>query len=299
MKLYAPTYYKQFKCIADKCEHSCCIGWEIDIDEDTLAKYSALKDGYGAVIADSISMEETPHFRLGEGDRCPHLDEHGLCRIILRVGEDHLCDICREHPRFYNFTSVAEVGLGMSCPEAARLILSSPEYALTEEIGEVEAEDDGVEFDGRAARDGIYAILRDAAGDYPTAPKALRRALSIDAVEDRRYLKILDSMEYLDVNHKALFLKYSSKRRPEGAEQNACLERFLAYLIYRHCTEALDADDFCIRLAFCLFCEGLLASLICSEGAETLGEIAALASTVSEEIEYSDDNTAALMQAGG
>jgi len=298
MKLYAPTYYKRFKCIADKCEHSCCVGWEIDIDGETLAKYNALKDGYGAVISDSISTEETPHFRLCDGDRCPHLDDRGLCKIILRVGEDYLCDICREHPRFYNFTSVAEVGLGMSCPEAARLILSSPEYASTEEIGEVDAEDDGVEFDGRAARGRIYTILQDTARDYPTAPEAIRRALSIDEVEDRRYLKILDSMEYLDADHKALFLKYSSKRRPEDTEQNAYLERFLAYLIYRHCTEALDADDFCIRLAFCLFCEGLLASLICSEGAKTLGEVAALASIVSEEIEYSDDNTTALMQAG-
>ena len=35
MKLYAPEYYKQFQCIADKCTHSCCIGWEIDIDEIT------------------------------------------------------------------------------------------------------------------------------------------------------------------------------------------------------------------------------------------------------------------------
>ena len=39
MKLYAPTYYKNFKCIADACEHSCCIGWEIDIDPEALEKY--------------------------------------------------------------------------------------------------------------------------------------------------------------------------------------------------------------------------------------------------------------------
>ena len=45
MKLYAPSYYKKFKCIADKCEHSCCIGWEIDIDEETLEKYEKLETG--------------------------------------------------------------------------------------------------------------------------------------------------------------------------------------------------------------------------------------------------------------
>ena len=118
MKLFAPKYYKEFKCIADKCEHSCCIGWEIDIDNTTLEKYKNLKHGYGAHIIDSISMDDTPHFKLAACERCPHLDEQGLCKIIKEVGEDFLCDICREHPRFYNFTCVAEVGLGMSCREA-------------------------------------------------------------------------------------------------------------------------------------------------------------------------------------
>ena len=139
MKLYAPKYYKNFKCSADRCEHSCCVGWEIDIDKDTLKKYKSLRGGYGTVIADSISMDDTPHFRLGEGDRCPHLDKRGLCKIILAVGEEYLCDICREHPRFYNYTSVAEVGIGMSCMEAARIILTSSEYATLLKIGEVDA----------------------------------------------------------------------------------------------------------------------------------------------------------------
>ena len=41
-KLYAPSYYKNFTCIADKCKHSCCVGWEIAIDKTTLNKYEAL-----------------------------------------------------------------------------------------------------------------------------------------------------------------------------------------------------------------------------------------------------------------
>ena len=39
MKLFAPEYYKDFVCIADRCKHSCCVGWEIDVDKDTLEKY--------------------------------------------------------------------------------------------------------------------------------------------------------------------------------------------------------------------------------------------------------------------
>lgn len=293
MKLYAPKYYKDFRCIADRCEHSCCVGWEIDIDKETLEKYKNLNCGYGARIADSISMEDTPHFKLCEGDRCPHLDENGLCKIILGMSEDYLCDICREHPRFYNYTSVAEVGIGMSCEEAARIILSSSNYMFFEDIGELDAEADSVDFDGRAERGEIYAILRDTECGYVERLERIYRRYSIDTGEDGEYLEILDSLEYLDVEHKKLFINYSSDSRPDGKDEY--LERFLAYFIYRHCTEAFNLDDFCARLSFCLFCERLLSSLICAEKADSLREIVRLSRIISEEIEYSEDNTLSLM----
>ena len=292
MKLYAPTYYKKFKCIADRCEHSCCIGWEIDIDENTLEKYKQLKGGYGEVIKNSISLEDTPHFRLGEGERCPHLDECGLCKIILSMGEDYLSDICREHPRFYNFTNVAEVGIGISCPEAARLILSSPDYRETEVVGEVEDVTDDVPFDSCAARGEVYAMLEET--DYTTALQNIYRKYAINVGNDESWLQTINSLEYLNADHKSMFLRYSSSLRPQE-DKNEYLKRFLAYLIYRHCTESIHDEDFCKRLSFCLFCERLFSSLICSQKAETLQEIATLASILSEEIEYSAENTWTLM----
>ena len=293
MKLYAPAYYKNFTCIADKCEHSCCIGWEIDIDADTLEKYEGLNDGYGSVVKDSISYDGDPHFSLCENDRCPHLNENGLCRIILGVGEDHLCTICREHPRFYNFTSVAEVGLGMSCREAARVILSSPLYYITEEIGKTDADEIEIEFDGRIERQRLYEILRDDRLAYPEKIANICRDYGVRLSDDSVYLEIIENLEYLDPAHKDMLLKYSSDRRAVGYDEY--LERFFAYLVYRHCTEAFDIEDFSLRLGFCLVLEGLLASLICTENASTLDDIATLSSIISEEIEYSDDNTDALM----
>lgn len=293
MKLYAPKYYKRFKCIADKCTHSCCIGWEIDIDSETLEKYKGLRGGYGEGIINSVSLEDAPHFKLCAHDRCPHLDENGLCKIILNVGEEYLCTICREHPRFYNYTSVAEVGLGMSCIEAARLILSSPDYDIQEELGEVEAYEDEGLFDCRAERQKIYGILRNEGASYTTRLAEIYREYGIEAGADSEWLEKIDRLEYLDNAHKGLFLGYSSNKRPEG--KDCLLERALAYFIYRHLTEAFDTEDFVARLAFCLFLERLLASLIVSHGAKTLQEIAKLASIVSEEIEYSEQNTEALM----
>lgn len=35
-----PAFYKDFRCKADRCVHSCCMqNWDIDIDEATAMKY--------------------------------------------------------------------------------------------------------------------------------------------------------------------------------------------------------------------------------------------------------------------
>ena len=289
MKLYAPKYYGSFKCIADKCEHNCCTGWEIDIDGATLEKYESLSGGYGDAIRSSISGGGTPHFVLGENDRCPHLDEKGLCKIITNLGEEYLCDICREHPRFYNYTEVAEVGIGMSCPEAARIILSSPDYASFTEIGEIEKEPQALLFDSVAERSAVYEILADESLKYQEKLQKIYAEYSIEKHEDGYWLELLNTIEYLDEGHKKLFMTYSSTARKDGNE--AYLERFLAYLVFRHTTEALDLEDFGARLGFSLFCESLLASLIYSKKATEFEDILYFASIISEEIEYSEENT--------
>ncbi len=126
MEIY-PDYYGEFKCIADKCKHSCCIGWEIDIDDDTMDFYNNLDTELGEKIRQNIEGD-IPHFALKEGDRCPFLKKNGLCEIILSYGEDAICDICTLHPRFFNwYLNFEEVGLGLCCEEAVRIILTRDE----------------------------------------------------------------------------------------------------------------------------------------------------------------------------
>ena len=102
MTIITPNYYNKFKCIADKCKHSCCIGWEIDIDDTTLKKYNNLKSDFANRLKSNISLANAPHFKLDKSERCPFLNEQGLCDIILNEGEDMLCQICADHPRFRN-----------------------------------------------------------------------------------------------------------------------------------------------------------------------------------------------------
>ena len=141
MKLYAPKYYPTFKCIGGECPKSCCIGWEIVIDDGTLSRYRKMGGELGEMVRKSIINEGGyPHFRLCEGGRCPHLREDNLCRIICECTEEMLSDICREHPRVYNLSpSFCEVGVGLACPVAADLILGSHDHSLCE-VGDTDDE---------------------------------------------------------------------------------------------------------------------------------------------------------------
>ncbi len=286
MKLLAPKYYKDFKCISDRCTHSCCIGWEIDVDPDTAKLYTKLSHPYAKVVRDSI---EDGHFKLCPDERCPHLDKNGLCRIILELGEDHLCDICREHPRFYNYSKYGkEVGLGLSCEEAARIILSSDDYDKLIEIGETGEFFDEIEYDSTPTRDRIFSILSSDM-EYGKKLDTIYREFNIfpSILSDAEWQKTIASLEYLDEVHKEMFACYSNGAAVPLLQEKAA-ERALAYFIYRHCTEVYDDDDLRAHLGFCLFCERLLASLMSAYPDEN---IITLARIISEEIEYSEDNT--------
>ena len=146
--IYAPPYYKNFECIKDECRHTCCAGWHIGIDADTLSRYETMEGDLGHTVKKWIKFDEDgAYIPLTECGRCPHLDEDGLCRIISALGNEAVSEICREHPRFYNSADDRlEVGIGMSCEAAAGLILSSDEYFPTMCVGECDAENAECKF---------------------------------------------------------------------------------------------------------------------------------------------------------
>lgn len=290
MKLFAPKYYGEFVCIADKCRHSCCIGWEIDIDDKTKNKYDSLSCIYSKKIAESIDENGDPHFRLDNEERCPHLNASGLCEIIINLGEEYLCDICREHPRFYNETFIGrEVGLGMACEEACRIILSSDDYRDIVEIGEDDGEDIYTDFDACTLRSEIYGVLSMSL-PYNDRLRILYDRFGIDpmSVDDKKIKKLISSLEYMNEKHRELFLNYSPQI-VNASEIDKMSERALAYFVYRHCSGTESYDEFVASLGFCFFCERLLASLACDEK-----DYFEWARRVSEEIEYSEDNTDAI-----
>ncbi|MCD7918815.1 MAG: flagellin lysine-N-methylase [Clostridiales bacterium] len=142
MKIHTLPCFDGFRCAASACRDSCCIGWEIDVDADTLSLYRQVGGSFGERLEQSIVTEPdgTSHFRLTAGERCPFLNEENLCDIILRLGEGALCDICDQHPRFYNdYDNLQETGFGLCCEAAGRLLFSS-DRSLTIRTTETEEE---------------------------------------------------------------------------------------------------------------------------------------------------------------
>ena len=102
MKLRKPSYYDEFHCIGSACSDTCCANWEIEVDEESAARYTALGGTLGERMKQHLIVEENEaYFAMDENRRCPFLNQENLCDLILECGEDILCDICREHPRHY------------------------------------------------------------------------------------------------------------------------------------------------------------------------------------------------------
>ena len=113
-----PTFFPDFHCKAGACRHTCCQTWEIDIDEDTKDYYQTLKSPLCQELRQWMGTSEdgSTCFRLNEKGYCHFLNKAGLCRLVLELGENALCDICREHPRFYKYPCGAELsGTGLCC----------------------------------------------------------------------------------------------------------------------------------------------------------------------------------------
>lgn len=127
MKITVPDYYKDFKCIAGKCEDTCCAGWQVDVDDASYAYYKSITGPFGdrlhSVMVDGKNGNEG-QFRIREDGRCPFLNDNNLCDLYAELGEDALCVTCDQYPRYTcEFGNYRETGIALSCKTAAELIL--------------------------------------------------------------------------------------------------------------------------------------------------------------------------------
>lgn len=162
-----PFYYEAFSCIADQCPDTCCAGWQIFIDGDSLERYSQAEGEFGIRLLNSIDWRDGAFEQ--QNRRCSFLNEENLCDLYRELGKDALCETCKNYPRHTEeFEGMRELSLSLSCPAAAAMILGSREkLRLLEEEDEKEETEDFQDFDfllfGRLeeVRELLFSVVQD------------------------------------------------------------------------------------------------------------------------------------------
>lgn len=265
-----PKHYEKFKCIASECPDTCCAGWEIDVDEDTADFYSNISGADGEFVRDKLIDTAEGHKLCLEGERCRFLRDDNLCELIMRFGEDALCDICREHPRFYTeYGNLMAAGMGLCCPEAARLWLSEPcEFILTEDGYDLTPEE-------REAANDMLELIESVAFGGGTLGERLASIIGDDGENDGLYSELCELYSSAEVLDKGFPGRFSSS--PLATSDKRCIN-LAAYFIFRYYLEI--GREMTIKFT--------AASLIMI--AAMGGELDISAKDYSKEIEYDTDN---------
>ncbi|MGN1147922.1 MAG: flagellin lysine-N-methylase [Lachnospiraceae bacterium] len=161
MRYVKPYYYDKFQCIADKCPDTCCAGWQIVIDDESLERYAESRDAFGVRLQNSVDWQEGCFLQYH--GRCAMLNEQNLCDLVIEKGEEWLCDTCDRYPRHIEeFDGVREMSLSLSCPVAAEMMLQSEEpvrFLIEEDEVADPLEDEFEDFDFL-----LFTQLEDARG---------------------------------------------------------------------------------------------------------------------------------------
>ncbi len=330
MKIRYPDYYKEFKCIANKCTDSCCVGWEVVIDDKTREIYKGEKGELGDRLRKEMIFSNNEYsFRLRDG-KCPFLDDDMLCEIHSKIGEEKLCYTCKRYPRFMDeFGLLREEGLSLSCPEAARLILNGNGKVefITEETDERISGYNNIDASLFVSllkmRNELFGILSDRECDVP---KRLISALRFSETfkkgkfttyqefklnnaknkkiylkEQRRkrtYLKIIDrflTLEYLDNEFKDIFLRLKiavkSGESFNDVDYGIEFEKIAIYFIYKYFLKAVDDKKAVQKMKLSFLSTVIIHTIF--EFLEREGkerDILWVASKYSKEIEHSKAN---------
>jgi len=296
---FVPNYYYKFNCIAERCRHNCCIGWEILIDDETMGLYKALDTPFGEKIRTNIEGNP-PHFILKGDNRCPFLSEDGLCDIISEYGEDAICDICYLHPRFKNFfENFEETGIGLSCEEAARIILLEKEkFSIPLPCDNLMSDNEKDFFNKRQE---IIDILQDRSKTVFERFNELSEKYDLKFhFSLKKLAEFYGSLELLDKDwsnelSNITNLNFSGKIfKKEGLQ--LIFEQLAVYFVFRNMTGALEDEQYSKRVQMVLVSCYLLGAMFEFYGDNLTDEkIIDLARMYSAEIEYAEENLNALI----
>ena len=314
MKLIKPTYFDTFRCIAGDCPDSCCKEWDVLVDADKAAYYRSLDGALGDRLRQVLRDEDGEVYMTIENRRCPMWREDGLCRIQAELGEGALCKTCREFPRLtHDYGDFIECGLELSCPEAARIILSTPqpEFTMQEVSGGDEPEYDSADMEILLrSRETARRILSNPAHSTSEALALLliyayHAQAELNGVEiapfgnkesqlehARKYARIGEIGEILDFFKGLEILTPEWEARlntPSPAPWSDGYRTLARYFVDRYWLQAISDFD--------LVCRAKLAVISCVAIKILGGDFVQTAQIYSKEIENSIENVEALLDA--
>lgn len=317
-----PSFYDKFKCIASACTDNCCIGWEIDVDDEALSAYEQVEGDFGCRLRENItkSADGSTCFKLCAGERCAFLNKDNLCDIIINCGEGSLCEICKEHPRFYEwFPGVTECGLGLCCEEVCRILLENDEMFTLEEDNdgekiELDSQEEIYESDLyifiAGLRDDFFKILSDkkqTLGDRVARLLEKTEQFTGEVCRlknDREIIRMYEQTEpvddawaeYISALKENIDGILSIEEEFKSKAFNASLyAKCLAYILYRHLIKSVFDRCIAQRVCFCVECLRFIMlsdmKSFCETGKLSAAERVNNLKRWSKQIEYSEENT--------
>lgn len=121
---------KEFQCLGDQCEDTCCKGWGMQFDQAHLELYQQ----EAPELLEAVNQEEMIMKRDATTDYCIKYDQ-GLCSLHKKYGEKFLGDACFFYPRVTKKlgSDITAMTATLSCPEIARLALYNLDSPFAED----------------------------------------------------------------------------------------------------------------------------------------------------------------------
>lgn len=146
----------------------------------------------------------------------------------------------------------------------------------------------------------LIALMQDRSRPIEDRLEALLEAVDF-VIPERDWAEVYRGLERLDPtwdSHIERLSPKGAKWRPESPPAfDTAFEQFCVYLLYRHLPGALEDDDLPGRVAFCVLSTRILMALCAAKESCTMTDLLDFARMYSAEIEYSEDNIAALLDA--
>ncbi|HEX8821695.1 MAG TPA: flagellin lysine-N-methylase [Archangium sp.] len=200
-------YMTRFRCIADRCEDTCCGGLRVPVSEARLQRMRATvasspedSERLYQLVLPSPGGASTEHafIEMRPDGYCPFLDTERLCSLQRRHGDAVLPDICATFPRVFTKRGErVEVSGTLACPEVARLCL------LEEDAVEPDSTPPASQDVADSVRAAMLRLLQ--RREYPLASRLAmlgQLAYALDGGSVEEVLQRFESSDVLEAEHR-------------------------------------------------------------------------------------------------